>query len=220
LCRIIRHLGSGIHLNSDTGWKNFIKHFRPVVVSTASARLCIRPSQTIETSLLSVVRAPGDRIPRLPPFCRRHLRRPRLPFPLRRLVCCTVAASQLRRFSVFHCVPQDCERPLNGSSAQSQMSLLTRALNPPLQVVSARRCYAESGEIVDDEKCHPRPPLPLDQRLSIAAKASSFRSRARISARSSSVGIGILAMFTFTAGWFHPCSCAALLTTSLSFAAT
>ena len=41
----------------------------------------------------------------------------------------------------------------------------------------------------------------------------------RISARSSSVGIGILAMFTFTpAGWFHPCSCAALLTTSFSLA--
>ena len=36
LCRIIRHLGSGIHLNSYTGWKNFIKDFRPVLVSIAT----------------------------------------------------------------------------------------------------------------------------------------------------------------------------------------
>src|SRR5215813_7592419 len=44
------------------------------------------------------------------------------------------------------------------------------------------------------------PARPVDRRLSIAANASSFASRARISSRSSSVGIGILAMFTFTAG--------------------
>src|SRR4029077_4938719 len=52
-----------------------------------------------------------------------------------------------------------------------------------------------------------------DQALSLAAIASSLRSIAFISARSSGVGIGILAMFTFTPDdWFHPCSCAALLT--------
>src|SRR5262249_34008963 len=57
--------------------------------------------------------------------------------------------------------------------------------------------------------------------LSFAAIASSLRSISRISARSSSVGNGILAMFTLTpAGWFHPCSCAALLTTSFSLAET
>jgi hypothetical protein len=29
--------------NSCTGWKNFIKDFRPLLVSTASASNCIRP---------------------------------------------------------------------------------------------------------------------------------------------------------------------------------
>src|SRR6476469_5995767 len=54
---------------------------------------------------------------------------------------------------------------------------------------------------------------------SFAAIASSLRSIAFISARSSAVGSGILAMHTLTPdGWFHPCSCAALLTTSLSLA--
>ena len=33
LCRIIWHLGSGIHLNSCTGWKNFIKDFRRMLTS-------------------------------------------------------------------------------------------------------------------------------------------------------------------------------------------
>jgi hypothetical protein len=51
--------------------------------------------------------------------------------------------------------------------------------------------------------------------------ASNLASNARISARSSALGSGILAMFMFTlADWFHPCSCAALLTTSFSLAET
>ena len=117
-----------------------------MVVSTASARLCIRPLQTIETSLLTVVRAPGDRIPRLPPFCRPRPGRSTLPFPLRPLVCCTEAVFQLGRFSVFRSVPTDCERLLNGSSAQNQMSLPSTGAKSAVASCrpSAKQCVAAS----------------------------------------------------------------------------
>src|SRR5215470_14405427 len=91
-----------------------------------------------------------------------------------------------------------------------------------LQVVRCISRLSGSG-MAERRDPSPRPGCGLitDQALSLAAIASSLASIERISARSSSVGIGILAMFTFTAaGWFHPCSCAALLTTSLSLAAT
>jgi hypothetical protein len=57
------------------------------------------------------------------------------------------AVGLLHRSSFFNlagsqcsiCFPTGCERPLNRSSAQSQMSLPTRELNPLLRVVSARK---------------------------------------------------------------------------------